>query len=298
MKFESKEGKVIRIMFAVKPKIGNFMSFRCLLRSSERGKSDLVTSNFLDDQKIAVITLNNPSKLNALTEPMGDQLTAHVTELKNKTIRAAIITGAGKAFSAGGDLDWLLQRHRDTPDNNIQIMQQFYQRFLVLRTLEVPIIAAINGAAVGAGFCLALGGADIRVASSQAKMGLTFTKLGLHPGMAATHFLPQLAGPQVAAELLLTGRLVTAGEAVSMGLVARQADDALEASLTIARDICNSAPIAVRTTLETLRSKQDLGLDQAYRREATAQAECYPSQDLKEGVTALQEKRKPVFTGN
>lgn len=107
------------------------------------------------------------------------------------------LQGAGKAFSAGGDLDWLLARHRDTPENNIRIMQEFYQKFLVLRSLPMPVIAAINGPAVGAGLCMALGGADIRVASKSARMGVTFTKLGLHPGMAATHFLPNIVGPQV-----------------------------------------------------------------------------------------------------
>jgi len=83
-----------------------------------------------------VITLNNPGKLNALTEPMGDELTNQVHQLKsNKEIRAAILTGAGKAFSAGGDLDWLLERHRDTPENDIHIMIKFYKRFLVMREL-------------------------------------------------------------------------------------------------------------------------------------------------------------------
>ena len=109
----------------------------------------------------------------------------------------SMLPGAGKAFSAGGDLEWLLARHRDTPDNNIRIMQEFYKKFLVLRSLPVPVIAAINGPAVGAGLCLAMGGADIRVASNNARMGVTFTKLGLHPGMAATHFLPTIVGPQV-----------------------------------------------------------------------------------------------------
>ena len=112
-------------------------------------------------------------------------------------MRAAILTGAGRAFSAGGDLDWLMARHRDTPENNVAVMTEFYKRFLVLRRLPVPVIAAINGPAIGAGLCLAVGGADLRVASTGAKLGVTFTKLGLHPGMAATFFLPQLVGPQV-----------------------------------------------------------------------------------------------------
>ena len=151
-----------------------------------------------------------------------------VSEVRGEgSVRVAVLTGAGRAFSAGGDLAWLLARHRDSPANNCAVMQEFYRKFLSLRDLEVPVIAAINGPAIGAGLCLALGGADIRVMSEAAKLGVTFTKLGLHPGMAATHFLPQLAGPQVAAELLLTGRLVNSQEAVKLGLVARVAEDAM-----------------------------------------------------------------------
>lgn len=277
-----------------------FLLNRLTLRTiaSVRHSSDLVTSQIIEDGRVAVITLNNPSKLNALTERMGDALTQQVETLQQQeSLRAAILTGAGKAFSAGGDLDWLLCRHRDTPENNITIMQEFYKRFLIIRSLPVPVIAAINGPAIGAGFCLALGGSDIRVAQTNTRMGLTFAKLGLHPGMAATHFLPQIAGPQVAADLLLTGRLVSAEEAVKLGLVARTADNPVQAALDIARDICESAPVAVQTTLATLRQKQNVGLEEAFRTEATAQSVCYSTRDLQEGVTALQEKRKPCFLG-
>jgi len=159
------------------------------------------------------------------------------------------------------------------------------------------VIGAINGAAVGAGFCLALGGCDVRVAANNAKMGLTFVKLGLHPGMAATHFLPLIAGPQVASDLLLTGRLVGASEAQQLGLVAKVGEDAMDLALSLARDICKSAPVAVRTTVQTLRNKQNVGLEEAFLAEATAQSLCYPTKDLAEGVKALQEKRKPTFTG-
>ena len=104
---------------------------------------------------MAVLTLNAPSKLNALSEDMGDELTDHVTALKeNSAIRCCVVTGAGKAFSAGGDLQFLMDRHNDTPANNITVMEAFYKRFLCLRKLPVPVIGAINGPAVGAGFCL------------------------------------------------------------------------------------------------------------------------------------------------
>jgi len=267
-----------------------------MMRMQIRHCSNLVKTHLENDNQVAIITLNNPSKLNALTEPMGDALIKQVEEVKAMPdVRAAIITGAGKAFSAGGDLEWLLARHRDTPENNIKIMQEFYKKFLVLRSLPVPVIAAINGPAVGAGLCLAMGGADIRVASNNARMGVTFTKLGLHPGMAATHFLPTLVGPQIAADLLLTGRLVSAEEALTLGLVARLGDSAVTVAKQLAMDICLSGPVAVRTLVKTLRDKQNMGLEEAYRVEATAQSICYPTKDLAEGVKALQEKRSPVF---
>jgi len=248
---------------------------------------------------VAVLTLNAPSKLNALSEEMGDELTDHVAKLKeNPSLRCCVVTGAGKAFSAGGDLGFLMDRHNDTPANNVEVMKAFYKRFLCLRQLPVPVIGAINGPAVGAGFCLALGGCDIRVAATKAKMGLTFVKLGLHPGMAATHFLPLIAGPQVAADLLLTGRLISGPEAHAMGLVARVTDDAVADAMSIADDIVTSGPVSVRTCVETLRRKQDEGLESAFQREATAQSICYPTRDLAEGVTAIKEKRSPVFTGS
>jgi len=261
--------------------------------------SSQVLCDITGNGHVAVLTLNAPSKLNALSEEMGDELTDHVAKLKeNYSLRCCVVTGAGKAFSAGGDLGFLMDRHNDTPANNIEVMKAFYKRFLCLRQLPVPVIGAINGPAVGAGFCMALGGCDIRVASTKAKMGLTFVKLGLHPGMAATHFLPLIAGPQVAADLLLTGRLISGPEAHAMGLVARVGDDAVADAMSIADDIVTSGPVSVRTCVETLRKKQDEGLEAAFQREATAQSICYPTRDLAEGVTAIKEKRSPVFTGN
>ena len=127
---------------------------------------------------------------------------------------------------AGGDLEWLLAQHRDSRDNKVRVSQAFYKRFLSLRSLPVPVVAAINGPAVGAWLCLAQG-CDLRVAAHSASIGATFTRLGLHLDMAATHFLPGVAGLQAAAELLLTEHMVTAQEALALGLVARLEEDVM-----------------------------------------------------------------------
>ena len=103
------------------------------------------------------------------------------------------MTGAGRAFSAGGDLSWLRQRARDTPSRNVEIMRNFYERFLSIRRVPLPVVCAINGHAIGAGLCFAMA-CDIRVASERAKMGFTFVGLGLHPGMACTHLVASIAG--------------------------------------------------------------------------------------------------------
>lgn len=262
-------------------------------------QDSLVTCSVEDD--IALLALNCPDKLNALTEPMGNALVERVHELsKMSALRAVVLTGNGRAFSAGGDLNWLLQRHGDEGKNNAQIMKAFYKRFLCLRDLSVPVIGAINGPAIGAGLCLAVGACDLRVASHKATMGFTFVKLGLHPGMAATHFAPLLLGPAVAADLLLTGRVIEAEEALKLGLVGRVCPDPLREALELAKEISLGAPQAVKTTLETLRRRQNatgLSLEAAMQRESEAQAETYATQDLAEGVRALQEKRPPKFTG-
>jgi len=245
--------------------------------------------------RVALITLNRPSVLNAMTIEMGNEFESIVEKIgRDGDIGAVVVSGAGKAFSAGGDLQFLIDRHHDTPSRNAQIMRRFYQRFLCVRSLPVPVIAAINGPAVGAGLCFALA-CDIRIAAPQARLGVTFVGLGLHPGMGATHFLPAIVGPQVAARMLLTGELITGEQALTEGLIAAVDDDPVTVAMGMADKIAHQGPVAVRTTARTLRNKLDEGLEQALWREADAQAQCYASTDLLEGVKAVQQKRKPTF---
>ncbi len=257
----------------------------------------LVTST-ISTNGVATITLNDPDRLNALTAPMGDQLTALVRDLQcDQGLRACVLTGAGKAFSSGGDLDFLEDRTRSPALENAETMRAFYDKFLVVRTMPVPVIAAINGAAIGAGLCLAAA-CDMRVVAESAKLGWTFATLGLHPGMAATHFTPQLLGTQTAASYLLTGRIFNGTKAVEMGLALEAHADTtsvLPAAQKLAEDIAAASPVAVRACTKSLRLGANQGLERALSREADCQAHSYASADMLEGLAAVRERRRPKF---
>lgn len=257
---------------------------------------------------VTVVAFNRPMALNSLTEEVGrefgtalravheDVAPTHSEETGKQT-RAVVLTGMGSAFSAGGDWTFLTARSEDNPHHNALAMKQFYRLFLEpLRSLPVPVIAAINGHAIGAGLCVALA-TDMRVASLKAKMGVTFVGIGIHPGMGATHFLPALVGNQIAARLLLTADLVDGAEAKQLGLVldAVEPDQVLPQALALGRRIANQSNVAVQTCVRTLRSKQDQGLESALWREADAQAQCYATRDIREGIASFKEKRPPVY---
>ena len=139
--------------------------------------SSAVKVHWTEDKKVAIVTLNDPKKLNALNASMGEEFKSLVNKLcedaDTKGLGAVVLTGEGRAFSAGGDLQFLRSRSRDSPTRNAIIMRRFYERFLSLRKLPVPIVAAINGPAIGAGLAVALA-CDVRVAAEGAKMGITF----------------------------------------------------------------------------------------------------------------------------
>lgn len=248
---------------------------------------------------VAVLSLNRPERLNALTVSMGASFEAAVTALGTEPdLRAVVLTGEGRAFSAGGDLDFLERRAAAGPQENAEEMRAFYRRFLALRSLPVPALAAVNGPAIGAGLCLALA-CDLRVCARNAKLGLTFVGLGLHPGMGATHLLPTLVGHQTASRLLLTGDVIDGDEALRLGLVAEAVDteDVLPRTLELARRMAAAGPVAVRSTVRSLRMLADEGLERALWREADAQAHCYSTADLRSGIEAVRTKSKAVFEG-
>jgi enoyl-CoA hydratase len=251
---------------------------------------------------VAVLTLDDPERRNAMTEVMGDALASRCAELAaDPDLRAVVLTGTPPAFSAGGDLGMLEDLARRTREEGLDatgFMRDFYRRFLSLRELPVPAVAAINGHAVGAGLCVALA-CDLRIVADDAKVGLNFARLGLHPGMGGTWLLPRLLGTQQAAAWLYTGALVSGEAATRQGLALESVpgDEVLPRALALARDIAASSPVVVRQLKTTLAEVERGDLSSALDREAAAQAVNYGTADLVEGLAAGRARRVPEFPG-
>jgi enoyl-CoA hydratase len=243
------------------------------------------------------IVLNDPDNLNAMGEEMAKEFSALVDLLRadKKPLTSIILTGAGRAFSAGGRLDMLDKKRSISAEENRALMLAFYSAFLSVLDLNIPLVAAINGHAVGAGLCLACA-CDVRLASNGAKFGITFTRLGLHPGMGATYFIPQIIGTAAARELMITGRMIEAPEALKIGMVSEVVEPArlMAAAEKLAGEIAECGPCSVREVLRSLRGDPK-ALQAALEREAKCQSESYAGAEFAEGVTAAREKRKPAF---
>jgi enoyl-CoA hydratase/carnithine racemase len=247
---------------------------------------------------IATLTLNVPDKRNAMSSEMTDAFPEAIANLRAmEDVRAVIVTGAGSAFCAGGDLDFLHTGERLVHTLRDK-MTDFYPRFLTLLDVDVPTIAAINGPAIGAGMCLALM-CDLRVAASDAPLGMTFVRIGLHPGMMATALLSRAVSQTWAAELLYTGRIVTGAEALHMGLVNRAvAPERVHGEArAIAEQVAANAPIALRYIKEGLRLAFREAADQASAWESFAQPVTMATEDVQEGLRAVRERRPPRFQG-
>ncbi len=248
--------------------------------------------------QVATVTLNDPRRRNAMTPELGDALAAAVTKLRDDaTVRAVVLTGAGDAFSGGGDLKMLERLRAERFMEARAFMLDFYARYLSVTSLAVPTVAAVRGAAIGAGLCVALA-CDLCVVDADAKLALNFAQLGLHPGMGATYLLPRRVGAQRAAELLLTGRRFDGREAARIGvaLEAVGASEVLPRAQALAAQMANNAPLAVRALKATL-APDAAALRAALENEAFRQAESYGSADLGEGLAAAVERRAAVFVG-
>lgn len=248
---------------------------------------------------VVLLTLDLPERRNAMTA----ELTAAWAEAlpavaADPRARVVVVTGAGSSFCAGGDLSWLAEGGELSVDELRARMLPFYRTWLAVRDLEVPTIAALNGPAVGAGLALALA-CDLRYAVPTAKLSAPFTALGIHPGMATTWLLPQVAGLAVARDLLLTGRTVTGTEAVALGLVngTFESDGFLDRVVEIARTVASRAPVATRLTKAALAAGGPATFEAALAWEAVAQPVTMATEDAREGVRAQRERRPGRFTG-
>ncbi len=260
------------------------------------------------DADVAIVTFNDPRRRNAMTEAMGHAIAEQIDALVgDDSLRAVVLTGAGRAFSAGGDLAMIEGMARkgsanpggETRGEIAEFMRRFYGLYLSVRDLPCPTIAAVNGAAIGAGLCIALA-CDTRIAARSAKLGLNFTRLGIHPGMGATWTLPRLVGPAHAADLLFTGRILDGAEAERIGLVNRAVDDeaVLPEALEMAQAMALSAPVAVRGSKRALARSLDSDLSGQLDFEAEQQSICCETADLGEGLAAGRGRRAPRFRGN
>lgn len=252
------------------------------------------------EEPIGLITLNRPSERNSMTAELLDAFGARLEEVRRDPhLRCLVVTGTGSCFSSGADFKAQIQRH-DAERTRLPHEASFamYTSFLGILDVEVPVIGALNGHAVGGGFGLSLL-CDIRVGNVASKYGANFTRLGLHPGLGIAYMLPRLIGVSNASELLFTGRLVDGAEAQRLGILSRAvpAEEVLPAALTLANEIGRAAPLAVRTTKATLRAHLGWDVRGAAMQEAFAQAATVGTEDFKEGMAALLGKREPVFKG-
>lgn len=253
---------------------------------------------------VAILTLNRPEAMNALGEPGdGEKVAAACAEVNaDKSLRCTILTGAGKGFSAGGNVKAMQSRTGafggDPATVRIGYKTNVHAITSALYNLETPLIAAVNGAAIGLGCdvaCLA----DIRISSDTAKYGVTFLKLGLIPGDGGSWLLPRVIGFSRACEFLFTGDVIDAQTALAWGLVSRvvPADQLLTEALALANRIAKQPAGALRLAKTLLRQGQSASYQTVMELSATAQALMHHTADHAEGVAAILEKREPVFTG-
>ncbi|MFN8532560.1 MAG: enoyl-CoA hydratase-related protein [Dehalococcoidia bacterium] len=246
---------------------------------------------------VAIATINRPEKRNALALQTYAELSLIVRDVEaTSALRALVITGAGSAFSAGADIDEVLELE-ESVEAAVGRFKQSHAFIALLRSLSKPVIAAINGDAAGAGCSIALA-ADLRYLADGARMGLTFARVGLGPDMGASYFLPRLVGLARAYELAFTGDLIPAAEAERIGLVNKvlPADEVMPRSLETAQKIARGPALALSVAKRSLERGLLLDLDDVLQDEIVSQSLLLNSRDGREGLRAFREKRRPDFS--
>lgn len=245
-------------------------------------------------EKIGIITMNRPKVLNAINTETLNELNEVISYVeKDEDIYVIIITGAGKAFVAGADINEM----KDMTTIEARKFSILGNRiFRKLEILAKPVIAAINGFAIGGGCELSMA-CDIRIASSKVKFGQSEVGLGITPGFGGTQRLARYVGTSMAKELIFTGRFFTAEEALSIGLVnaVYKPEELMDEAMKLAEVIAKNGPIAVRLSKEAINNGMQMDIDTAIRYESEIFGECFSTEDQKEGMNAFVEKRNKNF---
>ena len=246
---------------------------------------------------IGVLTINRPEKMNALSNELIEELSQFLDDVQNdEELRILVITGAGeKAFVAGADIQELVDRDALLGRKVSRTRQEIFSR---IENLPIPVMAAVNGYALGGGLELALA-CSIRICSEQAQFGAPEVKLGIIPGDGGTQRLPRLVGLGRAMEMILTGDFIDAREAYRIGLVNQVTshDELMEKAMDLAKKIAKRPPLAVRYAKEAVNRSQEGDTISGYALESYLHALTCTTEDKKEGVKAFLEKRKGTFKG-
>jgi 2-(1,2-epoxy-1,2-dihydrophenyl)acetyl-CoA isomerase len=250
---------------------------------------------------IVTLTLNRPDKLNAFIGHMRRDLAEALEHAgSDRSVRAVIITGAGRAFCAGGDVRFMAElMARNDSEEFARILGAGRRVILAIRQMTKPVIAAVNGPASGAGANLAFA-CDLRITATTASFSQSFLKVGLHPDWGGTFFLPRLVTPNKACELFFLGESIDAEEALRLGIVNQVvAPEELEtATMQLAERLRAAPPIALAAAKQAVYESTGSSLEEMLRYETEAQLRCFASDDGHEGVHAFLEKRDPHFTGH
>ena len=261
----------------------------------------LSPKSFLYEQTNGVgwITLNRPERLNALTFAVYRELTDTFATLRDeREVRAVVITGAGRAFCSGGDVQGIIAELQSLDiEGHLEFTRMTCELIRNIRALRKPVMACLNGTVAGAGACIALA-ADLRIAAPEAKIAFLFVRVGLSGAdMGACFLLPRYVGLAKATELLYTGDFITAGEAVAVGLYNRvvPAEDLQAETRTLAERLARGPAFALAMTKEMLDREWEVSLDTALEWEAQAQAACMQHPDFREAFSAIIAKREPKY---
>ncbi|HLR63086.1 MAG TPA: enoyl-CoA hydratase [Lentibacillus sp.] len=251
----------------------------------------------ITDDHIAILTLNRPEAMNAMSKGLLDELNEHVQKINaNDSIRCTIITASGeKVFCAGADLK---ERKGMNEEQVVEAVQYIGSTVANIENMKMPVIAGINGAAFGGGLELALA-CDIRIAADHAKLGLTETSLAIIPGAGGTQRLPRLIGPGQAKRLIFSAKPISADEAFQLSIAEQVAssDNLLEEAIEMAQSIIKNGPVALRQAKTAINQGLQADITTGLSIEHLCYKETVSTDDRLEGLHAFKEKRKPVYQG-